>query len=340
MEYTQASPRQFTMNTLRRILSIGELRLLLVLVVLVLIFNSKNGAMLTELNIRVTIRALAYAGIVAVGQTLLIIAGEIDLSVGSVAGLGAVMFGWMMKNWGWSIEASVIGGVLTGALMGLVNGIMAVKVRLPAFIATLSMLYVARGINYVVTEGYPVYPLPPAIGELGSARPLNLSWAVIIFLVLILIGDFIMRQTIFGSMITATGGNTRAARMFGINTGRVKMACFILTGMLAALSGMLVAASIKTGDPQIGQAWELDVIASVVIGGTSLLGGRGTLLGTLLGAIIMQVVRTGLVIIGVEALWQNVAIGAILIGVASADLISRGNRLRIPFLKGGGQRTA
>jgi ribose transport system permease protein len=211
-------------------------------------------------------------------------------------------------------------------LAGLINGLMTVKVGLPAFIATLSMLFVARGVNYVITEGYPVYPLPPAVEELGAARPLGLSWAFVIFIALVIIGDFVLRRTILGSMVTATGGNKQAAQVAGINTDRVKISAFILTGTLAALSGILVMASIKTGEPQIGVAWELDVIASVIIGGTSLFGGVGTVLGTLLGAILMQVVRSGLVIVGVSAYWQNVAIGVLLVAAAAVDAVRRRTR--------------
>jgi ribose transport system permease protein len=282
--------------------------------------------MLTQLNVVVTLRAVSYAGIIAVGMTFLIIVGEIDLSVGSVAGLGAVVSAWMMRQMGWSVEASVLVGLLTGALAGLINGLMTVKVGLPAFISTLSMLFVARGVNYVITEGYPVYPLPVAVEEFGAARPLGLSWAFVIFIVLVIVGDLILRRTIFGSMVTATGGNKQAAQVAGINTDRVKITAFILTGMFAAVAGMLVMASIKTGEPQIGVGWELDVIASVIIGGTSLFGGVGTVLGTLLGAILMQVVRSGLVIVGVSAYWQNVAIGVLLVAAASVDAIRRRSR--------------
>jgi ribose/xylose/arabinose/galactoside ABC-type transport system permease subunit len=218
-----------------------------------------------------------------------------------------------MKNAEWPVPAAVLAGLLTGALCGLINGLMTVKVGLPSFVATLAMMFAARGVNYVITSAYPIYPLPPSIGEFGLAKPLGASWGFWIFVALVLLGDFILRQTIFGSMVTATGGNKQAARVSGINTDRVKIACFMLTGMLAALGGMLVVARIKTAEPQIGVAWELDVIASVVMGGVSFFGGIGTILGTFFGALLMQVVRTGLVVVKVSAHWQNAAVGMLLI---------------------------
>ncbi len=326
MEISETRPKMRGGGSLRRIGKIPEIVVIIPLVIFVLFFGVINSAMWTKLNLLVTLRALSYAGIIAVGMTLLMIVGEIDLSVGSVAGLCGVVFAWLMKEAGWSVGAAALGGLLTGTMTGLVNGLMTVRVRLPAFVSTLSMMYVARGINYVLTEGYPVYPLPDVVGEFGAVKALGVSWPFAILIVLVIIGDFLLRQTIFGSMVTATGGNKEAARIAGIKTDWVKIVCFILTGMLSAVAGMLVVARIKTGDPIIGYQWELDVIASAVIGGVSLLGGTGTILGAFFGTILMQTIRSGLVIIGVSAHYQNVAIGVILIAAASVDVIRHRSR--------------
>ena len=312
----------------RRILAIPEMGVVIPLIVFVLLFAALNPAMISRVNLTVILRTIAFTGVVAVGMSYLIIAGEIDLSVGSVAGLGAIIFGWMMKEAGWSIGASIVAGLLAGAVCGLVNGFLTVRIGLSAFIATLSMLFVARGVNYVITSAYPIYPLPDQIGAFGKATPLGASWAFWIFVFLVVVGDFVLRRTTFGSMVKATGGNKLAASVAGIKTDWVKISCFVLTGLLAAVGGMLVVARIKTAESQTGVGWELDVIASVVIGGVSFFGGVGTIFGTFLGCLLMQVVRTGLVVVKVSAHWQNAAVGMLLIGAIVADKLRREARTR------------
>jgi ribose transport system permease protein len=311
-----------------RIVGVPEMGVVIPLIVFILIFALLNPAMLSRVNLTVILRTIAFTGVVAVGMSFLIIAGEIDLSVGSVAGLGAIIFGWMMKNAGWPIPAAIAAGLFAGALCGLINGLLTVKIGLSSFISTLSMLFVARGVNYVITSAYPIYPLPPEIGQFGLSTPLGASWAFWVFVVLILIGDFVLRHSTFGGMVKATGGNKLAARIAGIRTDRVKIACFVLTGMLAAVGGMLVVTRIKTAEPQIGVGWELDVIASVVMGGVSFFGGVGTIIGTFLGSLLMQVVRSGLVVVKVNAMWQNTAVGMLLIAAVVADKLRREAKMR------------
>jgi ribose transport system permease protein len=312
----------------RRVVSIPEMGVVIPLIVFIVFFAALNPVMLNRVNLTVILRTIAFTGVVAVGMSFLIISGEIDLSVGSVAGLGAIIFGWMMKNAGWSVPAAVLAGLLAGAVCGFINGLLTVKVGLASFISTLSMLFMARGVNYVITSAYPIYPLPPEIGQFGMATPLGASWGFWVFVVLVLIGDGVLRQTTFGSMVKATGGNKLAARVTGIRTDWVKISCFVLTGMLAALGGMLVVARIKTAEPQIGVGWELDVIASVVMGGVSFFGGVGTVIGTFFGALLMQVVRSGLVVVKVNAMWQNAAVGMLLIAAVVADKVRREAKMR------------
>ena len=308
---------------LHRILGIPEMGVVIPLILFVLIFAAINPAMISRVSLTVILRTISYTGVVAVGMSFLIIAGEIDLSVGSVAGLGAIIFGWMMKEAGWSVPAAIVAGLLAGAVCGLISGLLTVKVGMSAFIATLSMLFMARGVNYVITSAYPIYPLPEGIGKFGKATPLGASWGFWVFVILVVIGDFVLRNTTFGSMVKATGGNKQAARISGIRTNWVKIVCFVLTGALAAVGGMLVVARIKTAEPQIGIGWELEVIASVVIGGVSFFGGVGTIFGTFLGCVLMQVVRSGLVISRVSAHWQNAAVGMILIAAVVVDKLRR-----------------
>jgi len=310
-------------GALRRVLAAPEIGVLIPLVVFVALFYSRNNVMLSQENITVILKTISYVGIVAVGQGLLMIAGEIDLSVGAVAGLSAVMSAWLMVSEKWSVPAAVLASVLAGCIAGLINGLVTVKIGLPAFIATLGMLFVARGLNFVISKGQFIPRLPQEFTDFGTATPLGISPSFILWIVLVIIGDFMLRQTIFGSMIAATGGNKQAARVAGINTDRVKIGCFILTGALAAISGVLVTGSLRTGNYDTGTGWELTAIASVVIGGVSLFGGVGTVFGTFLGALLMQVVQSGLVISSVNINWQNIVVGVILAIAASLDMLRR-----------------
>ena len=311
------------MKTLRRLAAQPEVGIFIPLAALILVFFLINHVFLSPNSIGAMLRAMAFVGIIAVGQTWLMVAGEIDLSVGSVAGLCAVVASWLMKDAGWPVAAGLAAGAAVGCLAGLVNGLVAVRFGIPAFIATLGMLYIARGFNYLLCQGYPIYPIPDAVKNFGRAEPLGLSAAFVVFVLIVIAGDFCLRRTVFGRMVYATGGNKEVARIAGISTDRVKVICYMLSGLLAGLGGMLLMAEINVGQPEIGVGWELDVIASVVIGGVSLFGGVGTVLGTFLGLVIMQVVRSGLVVAGVSTHWQTVAVGVIMIIAVGLDLLRR-----------------
>ena len=333
MLYQMRAPTQTTGQVLplphrlparwRHLLAIPEVGILLPLIGFTLLFYVLRPALLSPAHVGAMLRGMSFVGLVAIGMTLLLIAGEIDLSVGSVAGLCAIISAWLMKNGGCPVLIAVLGGMLAGALVGLVNGVLTVRFGLPAFIATLGMMYVARGLNYLICSGYPIYPLPESLRRFGAADTLGTSWSFMIFILLVLIFDFAMRRTVYGRMIYATGGNQEVARLAGINTNLVKIGCFVLTGMFAALGGILLMSRINVGQPEIGLGWELEVIAAVVISGVSLFGGVGTVLGTLLGLAIMQVIRSGLVLSGVNTHWQTVAVGVIMMLAVAVDLLRR-----------------
>lgn len=310
-------------ETVRGFFSLPEIGILLPLIGFSLLFYLLNPAFLSSSNVGAMLRAVSFIGIIAVGQTLLMIAGELDLSVGSVAGLCAIVAAWLFTHATPSLWLALSGGIFAGMIAGLVNGLMTVKVRLPAFIATLGMLYVARGLTYLITNGYPIYPIPATLKDFGAADTLGTSWSFLILVGLVVVGDIMLRHTIFGSMISATGGNREAARIAGINTDWVKISCFVLVGALSGLAGILLMARINVGQPEIGIGWELDVIAAVVIGGVSLFGGIGTVTGTFIGLIILQVVRSGLVVVGVSTHWQTVAVGVIMMAAVALDLLRR-----------------
>jgi ribose transport system permease protein len=311
------------MQKLRKIWAVPEIGILLPLLLCTAFFTWVSPAFLGPDSVRAILRALAFVGLIAVGQTFLMIAGEIDLSVGSVAGFCAVAAAWLMKTAQWPAVAAIAAAIALGGALGLVNGLVTVRIGIPAFITTLGMLYIAKGLNYLLCKGYPIYPLPASVQDFGKAEPLGLSWAFWVFLFAIAAGDLLLRFTVPGRKVYATGGNREVAHLAGIHTEAVKIGCFVLCGALAALGGILLMAQINVGQPEIGVGWELDVIASTVIGGVSLFGGVGTVVGTFLGLLLMQVIRTGLVTTGVNTHWQTVAVGVIMILAVGLDLWRR-----------------
>jgi ribose transport system permease protein len=314
-------------SQVRRVMAIPEVGVLIPLILLAAVFACCDASFLNSSSIAVMLRALAFVGIIAVAQTWLMIAGEIDLSVGSVAGLCAVLSAWSMKEGGLPVGVGIGLGLAAGAAAGLVNGLVAVRLGIPGFIATLGMLYIARGLNYLLCKGYPIYPLPETLTAFGQAEPFGVSAAFLCFVAIAVVGDLALRRTIYGRMVLATGGNLEVAQLAGIPTRAVKIACYAASGTLSGLAGMLLMAQLNVGQPEIGVGWELDVIASVVIGGVSLFGGVGTVAGAVLGLLVMQVVRSGLVVTGVSTHWQTVSVGAIMIAAVGLDLLRRRARI-------------
>lgn len=312
---------------LRRLLVVSELGIGLVIVALLVIFYFVNPSILSAAGMGALLRAMAFVGIIAIGQTLLLIAGELDISVGSVAGLCAIIAAYLMHDVHWPVSLSIAAAVLAGAVVGLVNGLLAVRVGIPAFIVTLGMLYIAKGFTYLISAGYPIYPLPKSITAFGRSSPLGVSWAFWVFLGLAVVFQLMLSRTVWGRAIYATGGNAEVARIAGIRTHRVKIACYMITSMLAALAGILLMAQLNVGQPEIGQGWELEVMASVVIGGVSLFGGLGTVTAAVLGLLLMQVVRSGLVLSNVNNHWQTVSVGAIMVAAVALDLVRRRARI-------------
>ncbi len=287
------------------------------------VFTVVNPLFLGAGSVRALLISMAVLGIVAVGQTLLIICGEFDLSVGAVAGLSAVVSAQLMVLADWSPAAGIVAGLAVGALIGAINGAVVLRLGVPSFIATIGMLYIGRGLATYLSGGAPVGPLPEAVGAFGNARPLGLTWAFGLFCVLAVLGEFVLLRTVYGRNLYAIGGNEEVARLVGINTAAVKLSCFVLVGFLAALAGILQASQVALAQHTTGSGWELLVVAAVVIGGTSLFGGAGTVVGTCLGLLLLQVVTFGLLSSGVQLHWQTFAVGVIMIIAVAYDLLRR-----------------
>ena len=306
------------------VVAVGEVGVVAALAILVALFYVLQPAFLSDRNIRAILQVVSFVGIIGIGQTLLLVTGEFDLSVGSNAGLSAVVAARLMTMFGLPVWVAIIGGLLTGAAVGLVNGLVVVKLRIPAFIQTLGMLFIGQGLIQVVTNGAPVYPLPPAVSQVGmTAVVFGLGWSFIFFIVAAVVADFVLRRTVLGRNMYATGGNPEVARLVGINTSLYKIGTFITVGALAAIAGMFVMADLQSGTTSIGSGWELTVIAGVVVGGVSLFGGAGTLAGGIIGILLLQVVSSGLVVVGVSSNWQQIAVGVIMVSAVGLDIVRR-----------------
>lgn len=318
------STRASLRRRIPQLLPLSEFGVVVPLVALVVLFYLINPAFLSTENMLAIVGAMSFVGIVGVGQSLLLVSGEFDLSVGSVAGLSAVVAAWLMTKGHIPVGIALLGGLATGAGVGVINGLIVVKVGIPAFITTLGMLYIALGVDYLITDGYPIYPLPSVIGQLGEpivAR--GVSWAVVLLVVLVIVAEVFLRRTTWGRNLYAIGGNKEVARLVGINVALYKISCFALVGLLSAVAGILVMAYVDSGASTIGTDWALVVIAGVVIGGVSLFGGVGTVLAGILGMLLLQVVQSGLVVSGVSTHWQVVSVGLIMIAAVGVDLYRR-----------------
>ncbi len=308
---------------LRRINRNRVLFPLMALLLLVIVASSLSPHFLTPMNIKNVLSQVSIIAILAVGEACVILTGGIDLSIGAVLAIGGSITAVLMKWAGLAIPWAVLGGLAAGALAGGLNGLMVAWVRIPSFIATLAMMAVARGGTLVLTNGRPVSGFLRSFRALaGYAGPLPL-------LFLITFGVYVLWQlslshTRFGRYVYAVGGNEIGARFVGVNVRRVKLLVFVLSGLCAALGGIMLDARLNAAYPTAGEGYELDAIAAAVLGGVSLSGGVGSLVGTFFGALVMTILGNILNLLKVGAFYQYIAKGLIL-AIAAVSL-SRGVR--------------
>lgn len=294
---------------------------MVIVLLLVMCFFAYRSARFATLDNGITILvAAAPFALIAIGQTLVILTGGIDLSVGSVIALSSMTGALAAKTFPDQIWVAVIVSVVVGLAAGSVNGFVVSVMKVPPFIATLGMLTLASGAAFVVGGGAPINGLPADFGAIANTRFLGLTIPVILMIVGIVGLGIVMRRTAFGLRIYAVGGNPLAARIAGIKTGRVLFSVYAISGALAGLSGLMLASRVITGSPTLGQGYELDAIAAVVIGGASLLGGRGTIWGTALGLLLIQTLNNGLDILTVPAYWQDVIKGILIVAAVAVDV--------------------
>lgn len=292
------------------------------LIVLVIAMSALSGDFLTTDNLlNVGVQA-AVTAILAFGVTFVIVSAGIDLSVGSVAALSATVLAWSATQHGVPVAIAVVLAVLTGIAAGLVNGFLIAYGKLPPFIATLAMLSVGRGLSLVISEGSPI-AFPDSVSHLGDTLGGWLPVPVLVMVVMGLIAAFVLGRTYIGRSMYAIGGNEEAARLSGLRVPKQKLAIYALSGLFAAVAGIVLASRLSSAQPQAADGYELDAIAAVVIGGASLAGGTGKASGTLIGALILAVLRNGLNLLNVSAFWQQVVIGVVIALAVLLDTVRR-----------------
>ncbi|MFF8502905.1 substrate-binding domain-containing protein [Streptomyces anulatus] len=292
------------------------------LVVLVVAMSLLSGDFLTTQNLlNVGVQA-AVTAILAFGVTFVIVSAGIDLSVGSVAALSATVLAWSATSAGVPVVLAVVLAVLTGIACGFVNGALVSYGKLPPFIATLAMLSIARGLSLVISQGSPI-AFPESVSVLGDTLGGWLPVPVLVMIAMGLITALILGRTFIGRSMYAIGGNEEAARLSGLRVKRQKIVIYALSGLFAAVAGIVLASRLVSAQPQAAQGYELDAIAAVVIGGASLAGGVGKASGTLIGALILAVLRNGLNLLSVSAFWQQVVIGVVIALAVLLDTLRR-----------------
>lgn len=289
------------------------------LLILCVFFAWRSPNFLTVENGFAIANQYAYLLIIGVGATVVIIAGGIDLSVGSVLALSGIVAAHLMVQRGWPVWAGCLGGVTIGALSGLVNGLIITRLRVPSFIATLGMLLIARGIALRIAKGVTIDGTPDAFNLIASGRPMGLPAPLLLILATAIIVALAMHYTKFGRYVYAIGSNTEAARVSGVGVEKVMLWVYVLGGALAGLAGLVETARLGSGNPTGGVGYELDVVTAVVVGGASLLGGEGRISGTILGALLIAVLRNGANLLGVDPFDQNIYIGLLIIAAVAFD---------------------
>lgn len=307
-----------------------RLRALIVLFVLVAAFTWMSPAFLTAGNLTILVKHVAINAILAVGMTFVILSGGIDLSVGSVAGLAGILAGALIHKGLVLTAAGVVVyfqawlviaiALMAGAAVGAINGLLVARLRVAPFIATLGTLYAARGAALLISNGatFPNLAGKPELGNtgflwLGSGTLLTLPAPIWFMLLFAAAGAFVAARTPFGRRVYAVGGNERAAELSGVRVGRVKFAVYVISGVCAAMVGLIIAAQLESAHPATGETFELNAIAAVVLGGASLMGGRGTIGGAIVGAFVIGVLADGLILMGVSQFWQIVIKGFVIV---------------------------
>jgi ribose transport system permease protein len=309
--------------------NLGILIGLLVMCLILVIYDGFRGrsVFMTTNNIMNVLRQVATNLYIACAMTMIIILGGIDLSVGSVVGLAGCVTGGLIAYAHWPMPLAVLMGIMVGIASGAFNGLWISKTTIPPFIVTLAMMNIARGAGYVYTGGQPIRIMSDSFNFIGSGYIFDVLPMPVVYLVIIVgVSSFIMTRSKLGRHIYAVGGNPMAARFSGIKTGRVQFFAYVFSGAMSGVAGVVLAARMFSGQPTAGQSFEMDAIAAVVLGGTSMSGGVGKIGGTVIGALIIGVLNNGLNLLNINSFWQYIVKGIVILIAVYVDFLKKGRK--------------
>ncbi|MFL5807086.1 MAG: ABC transporter permease [Roseiflexaceae bacterium] len=309
--------------------SVATLGPLLALLFASAFFASQSNRFLTGTNLSLVVQQVMVVGTLAMGQTLVILTAGIDLSNGAVMAIGTIVMTKFAVDYGLDPAVAIAAGLLVCAAFGALNGSLLTRLRLPPFIITLGTLNIAFALTHIYSKEQTISNLPSAMTFLGNTFRIggtDITYGSVLMVALFLVTWFILRETAAGRHVYAVGNNLEAARLTGIRTDRLLLAVYTLAGLIYGIAGLLLVARTQVGDPQAGQTDNLDSITAVVLGGTSLFGGRGSVMGTLIGALIVGIFRNGLQLIGVPSIYQVLITGILVILAVAVDQLARRRR--------------
>lgn len=295
-----------------RMKRVPQWKILLAFILMVIAFCCTADGFMTGGNLVNVLRQSSTEMIVAMGMTFVLLIGGIDLSVGKVAMLAGTITATMLVR-GTSIAVAILAGMLAGAICGFVNGVVVAKLNIPPFITTLAMMNVAEGIALLYCGGKQISGLPDGFKVIGRGYLLGIPVAVWIMLVVIIVWAILMNKTTYGKRMVAIGGNQDVARLSGISVNKIKISVYVISGLMAALTGIIYTARFASSQPTLGDGLEMNAIAAAVLGGTSLSGGRGSVLGTVIGTFFLMTMSNGLNLLGVTSFWQMIIKGALIV---------------------------
>lgn len=308
---------------LKAFIDVRELTLIVLIAIIIISMSWLSPYFLSPANFRAVAVGMAPNAVIVIGMAILLASGGFDLSVGSVMALSSTVVAMLLLD-GFSIPAAVSFGILLGAAAGFANGVLVTVVGINPLIATLGTMSITRGIALVLTEGFSLSSLPPEFGWIGKTTMAGFPVIVLLMLLLVLVFDLAVRHTRFFRQVYFIGANEKAAMLSGIHVNRVRIIAYVLTGMLAALAGVLLASRLMSGTPTAGNGIELQVLAAAVIGGASLRGGEGTILGAFLGVVFVALINNSMTMLAVSIYWQMIVIGAVLVSAVALDMLIRG----------------
>ncbi len=304
---------------------LDDYSILYAVIILIVVLSIASPDFLSLKNFTNVFRQISMIAILTIGMFFVMVGGGIDISCGATVGLTGVLFAMFMVNYGMHPALAFVLTVLVGAFVGTINGTLVTRFGIPAMIATLGTQSIARGFTYVITGAYPISNIPESVAFLGRGYVLNLEWLpwpVFIVAILAIVAHFVAQRTKYGRSVYAVGGNTEAAYLSGIKDKRIQIITYIALGVLSAISGMILTSRLASGQPNGGLTWEFEAVIAAVIGGVSITGGRGKVLGALLGAVLIGLLTNGMTLIGMESYPQQMVKGLVLVLAIGFDIYS------------------